>query len=195
MHKTQHRLILTVLLLATTRAAFSGTTQPATQPSEGPLLNTNGGFEDGDSGYYFARPLQAEIDDEEVYRGQASLRLTGPKSSDEHGDNIAIQGFPVTGVAGKEFVFRVAVKAKDVDPAAPPDVEVTASRSSQPGDDVVLAESRQLVISADTDWKVLEVRLSDVPADVQKMAFRLRVKQKTATTVWFDEIELREVQK
>jgi hypothetical protein len=105
-------------------AALPSHAQDASKPKLGPPLNPNGGFEEGKANYDLTQPTRSFIDNDEVYRGQASLRLEGEGATERRAFNIADQGVAIpTPGANTQYVMRFALKAKNVDPKFPPSVQ------------------------------------------------------------------------
>lgn len=187
-----------ILMLATLGAwaviatgETGSTTSPIADsgPAWGPLLNTNGGFEDGKSNYHLTRPATTEIDSDEVYRGQFSLRLQGEGAKEKTENSICVQGFAISAPTPTfTYLLRVAVKAKNVDPACPPSLVVIVGNTRG---EMVFPDNGELTIGEDSDWKVLELVVSKLPDDLKTMGFWLKVPSKSQATVWFDEAEFR----
>lgn len=183
---------MTVTLLTLSAAGAGPTTAPSPVPEIkwGPLLNKNGGFEDGKSLYHMTRPIAAQIDAEVVYRGQHSLRLQG--EGVESGDNnICVQGLAVSSLTPTtRFLLRVAVKAQNVNPEFPPSAQLIGGIGKD-STQYFFPENTALVIRNDCDWKVMEVVVSELPKDLTKLGFWLQLPKQSKATVWFDDVEVR----
>lgn len=166
---------------------------------EGELINKNGGFEEGKGFYHLVHPENCAIDSDEVYRGQFSMRINAIGDKDEAlADPMVVAGYTIPETADNtEYVFRCAVKTQNVDPANPPKIQLVINQPAPDGKNmnVTIPESDQLVFDRDMDWTPYEVKISGLPTDTQTLGFWIRTPKQTQTTLWVDEIEIREVKK
>lgn len=160
---------------------------------EGALINKNGGFEDGKGLYHITRPEAVKIDTDEAYRGQHSMRITAMEENEAKvEDPMVVAGYELTTRSEKDvYVFRCAIKTQNVNPSAPPRIDLQAGKKGSPSQ--TLPESKDLVFKQDMDWTAFEVKIQNIPKDCNIIGFWVRVPHQTGATVWVDEIEIRKV--
>ena len=158
----------------------------------GPPINFNGGFEEGTSQYYFTDPELAQIDGDEVFRGQFSLRVQGNGKA-KGNISLVTQTLPLSALKpGATYLFSCAVKAQNVVAPNFPAVQVRASLGKGLAD-FQFASSKLMLIKGNTDWAPMQIVLRDVPPDMKSLGLWLRLPAASMATVWFDDIQIREI--
>ncbi|MDR1280135.1 MAG: hypothetical protein LBK99_04865 [Opitutaceae bacterium] len=166
--------------------------------NEGPVINKNGGFEEGLGAYHIVRPDDCVLDEDEVWRGQFSLRLTvSPETAAGNDDPMVVAGYtipaPRTATPPTRYIFRCAVKTENMDPAFPARILLNADGiPGVPRPGRGLPQNEKLVFSTDRDWTPLEVELTGLPPEATVIGFTIRLPRQSKGTLRVDEIELRE---
>lgn len=181
--------------LATVAMACSLLVAGATSaPHYGPILNTNGDFEQGTTAYHFTRPKQMALDQEEVYRGFSALRIQGENTTDRVEDTILVQGFESASATKRDFRLTVAIKAKGVNAEYPFRAQVAASYGKgKPNYEMPLEQ--RITVAQDGEWTLREMILRDVPPEITKLHLWFVLPHQSGATVWIDNIEVREILK